>query len=59
MITMESHDGATPNGGVRSEIYFFDNSGRPTTKEKAVRFTVRELDKDRNVILETQAVKSV
>ena len=43
----------TPSGGVKAEIYYFDENNRPVAKEKATWVKIRELDKDGNLINET------
>lgn len=43
----------TPAGGVKAEIYYFDENNRPVSKEKAKLAKIRELDKDGNLINET------
>jgi len=55
MITKEVHIGNTPNGGVRSEIYYLNKKRQPVSKEKAEMAIVRELDKDGNLVFETIA----
>lgn len=53
MITKEEREGKTPNGGVRSEIYYQDEHGNPTDKHKAKRAWIRELDAKGNLVHET------
>lgn len=53
MITKEIHKGSTPNGGVRSEIYYLSKEHQPVSKEKTELAIVRELDKDGNLVFET------
>ncbi|MBA1336722.1 MAG: hypothetical protein HPY66_3157 [Firmicutes bacterium] len=53
MITKEIHKGSTPNGGVRSEIYYLNKEHQPVAKEKAELAIVRELDEDGNLVFET------
>ena len=53
MATHERIDGPTPNGGVYSEIYYFDSNGNPVDEEKAARCVIRECDKNGNLIHET------
>ncbi len=43
----------TPAGGVKAEIYYFDENNCPVSKEKAKLAKIRELDKDGNLINET------
>jgi hypothetical protein len=55
MITKETKKHKTPNGGQYSEVYYFNNEMEPVDKSKATVIMVRELDKDKNLIFETQA----
>ena len=53
---MVSHiriEGATPSGGVYSEIYFFDAAGNPVDETKAVRCIIRECAENGDLINET------
>ena len=46
-------DGPTPNGGVYSIIYFYDEEGNSTTQENAVVAYGCEFDENDNMIYET------
>ena len=43
-MTSETRVGATPNGGVKSIIYYRDKDGNPAEKEDAVRAEIVEFD---------------
>ncbi len=43
----------TPAGGVKAEIYYFDENNRPVSKENATLAKIRELDKNGKLINET------
>ena len=47
----------TPCGGDYSEIFYFDNNGKPVDAKDATRFIIRECDGDGNLIKETCAIK--
>ena len=47
----------TPCGGDYSEIFYFDNNGKPVDAKDATRFIIRECDDDGNLIKETYAIK--
>lgn len=47
----------TPCGGDYSEIFYFDNNGKPVDAKAATRFIIRECDDDGNLIKETYAIK--
>lgn len=53
MAKTETHDGPTPAGGVRSQIFYQDADGNPAEKEEAVRMRIIELDDKGNVIRTT------
>jgi hypothetical protein len=52
MLSKETNIGATPNGGVKSEIYYFNDKNEAVDKKVATKVTIRELDKDGNLIYE-------
>ncbi|HVK10317.1 MAG TPA: hypothetical protein VM597_16240 [Gemmataceae bacterium] len=54
-MTQESRDGPTPNGGVRSTIYYLDDAGNPADKESATRCEIVEYDAQGNSIHRTHA----
>jgi hypothetical protein len=43
-VDTESRVGPTPNGGVRSTIYYRDANGDPISKEKATQVEIIEYD---------------
>lgn len=45
--------GKTPNGGDYSEIYFFDENGKPVDESKASRCVIRECKKNGELVNET------
>ena len=53
MATHERHNGATPNGGVYSELWYFNKDGNVVDEKEAVRCVIRECDKEGNTIAET------
>lgn len=44
MILKETHDGPTPNGGVRSEAHYFDEADNPCDKANAYKVIIYEFD---------------
>ncbi len=44
MITKEDHEGPTPNGGVRSTIYYQGADGQPADRDAATRCVIVEYD---------------
>ena len=55
MATSETCDDPTPNGGIRSEIYYLDSAGEPAEKEDATRAEIVELGVDGEVVHRTYA----
>lgn len=53
MQTSEKVIEKTPNGGAYFITHFFDESGNPTSKEKAKKFIIGEYDENDNLIHET------
>jgi hypothetical protein len=51
----EVKEGPTPAGGVKAEIYYFDNNNKSVDKAGASRAIIRELDANGNLISETTA----
>jgi len=49
-VTSESRDGQTPNGGVRSTIFYEDESGSPADKSAATKCVIVEYDAQGNSI---------
>ena len=45
-ITVEKLYLPTPNGGIRSEISYFDENGKPCSKLMAAKIEVKEYDKE-------------
>lgn len=45
--------GETPHGGVKTVICYIDNYNNMTSKQKAVKVMVRELDKNNRAVYET------
>lgn len=45
-MTQEEREGPTPNGGVRSVIYYRDAGGNPAEKDAAVAAEIVEFDAD-------------
>ncbi|MCR3923222.1 MAG: hypothetical protein NUK65_12030, partial [Firmicutes bacterium] len=45
--------GETPHGGNKTIICYMDSNNKMTSKEKAVKVMVRELDKNKHVVYET------
>ena len=54
--TSEVIFGETPNGGVKAEIYYMNDSYEVVEKEIATKAVIRELDKDGNLIYETWGI---
>ncbi len=52
-MTSESRDGSTPNGGVRSVVYYMDDTWNPVEKEDATQAEISEMDADGKVIHRT------
>jgi len=52
MATYEEWIGPTPNGGVKSIAYYFDEYGEPTESNNASECRIVELDSHGNVINE-------
>lgn len=52
MTAIERIDGPTPSGGDYSEIFYFDNAGKPVDAEKATRCYIRECKKDGTLVNE-------
>jgi hypothetical protein len=57
MPTSESHEHATPNGGVRSTIFYRDDEGNPCEKEQVTGAEIIEYDKDGKEIFRTYLEK--
>jgi antitoxin component YwqK of YwqJK toxin-antitoxin module len=53
MATSQRIEGATPNGGVASEIFYQDANGNPAEKEDAVGGELMEYDANGKVIQRT------
>lgn len=53
MVTEESREGPTPNGGVRSTIYYTDDEGRPADKRVATQTMIAEFGADGTVVHRT------
>ena len=56
MATHERREGATPNGGVYSELWHLDKKGNVVDEKKAVRCVIRECDREGNTIAETWGI---
>ena len=54
--TSEVIFGETPNGGVKAEIYYMNDSNEAVEKEIATKAVIRELDKDGNLVYETWGI---
>ena len=52
MATHERREGATPNGGVYSELWYLDKNGNVVDEKEAVRCVIRECDREGNTIAE-------
>jgi len=50
MVSYEKYIGPTPNGGDYSEIYYFDDAGKPADKEQATRCVIRECLNDGTLV---------
>jgi len=50
MVSYEKHIGPTPNGGDYSEIYYFDDAGKPVDKEQATQCVIRECLNDGTLV---------
>ncbi len=57
MTTHERVNEKTPCGGDYSEIFYFDDAGKPVDAKDATKFIIRECDRDGNLIKETYATK--
>ncbi len=55
-ITQERIEGPTPHNGVYAIAYFMDNTGTPTSKDKAEKVEIHEVDKNGEVIYRTYGV---
>ena len=55
MATSETCDHPTPNGGIRSVIYYLNSDGKPVGKGDATQAEIVELDPDGKVVLRTYA----
>lgn len=53
----EVREGKTPNGGVLTELYFFSEDMKPVEKKDARIIIIREVDKDGDLVFETQLNK--
>lgn len=53
MNTFERREGKTPNGGVYSIAYFFDEEKKPCPKEDAWFIEIHEYDVNDNIIHRT------
>lgn len=51
--TVETLEGPTPNGGVRSAAYYLDEQGNSAAKPRATAVEIVELDADDDVIHRT------
>lgn len=49
----EVFNGDTPNGGIKSIIFYLDSNNNNTEKHLATKARIIELDKDNNIIKET------
>ncbi len=52
-MTSEQREGPTPNGGVRSVIYYQADDGSPAEKEQATACEIIEYDADGEVVNRT------
>ncbi len=52
-MSVEVHVEKTPNGGVKSVIFFLDDQGKECHRDKATRVVIQELNEDDEVIFET------
>lgn len=52
-MTSERREGATPSGGVASEIYYLNDAGELVDKEVATRAEIVELATDGNILART------
>lgn len=50
MAKKETVKGSTPNGGVKSTIYYRSKGGKPVDKEQAERCEIVEYDKEGKVV---------
>lgn len=53
MASERSIEGKTPNGGVKSTMYFQDDDGQPVEEDVATRAVIVEYGKDGNSIRRT------
>lgn len=53
MATQKSSDHSTPNGGVRSTIYYLDDAGNPADESVATKAVIHEYDAQGNSIFRT------
>ena len=51
--TSEIIKGDTPNGGVKTVIYYLDDKNKKTTRQKATKALLRELNEKNQVVYET------
>ncbi len=58
-MATESHDGPTPAGGVRSEITYLDDAGRPTAKVAATKCVIIEYGADGEQLRRTYGLLGV
>lgn len=56
MDYFEERVGTTPNGGVKSIIYYFDDNGNATDKQSAKRCRIVEVDAHGKAINEISGV---
>lgn len=52
-MATESRDGPTPNGGVKSTVFFYDSDGNEVDRDRATKATIVEYDSDGNAIHRT------
>ena len=55
MVTSETCDHPTPNGGIRSVIYYLNSDGKPAEKDAATQAEIVELGEDGEVVHRTYA----
>lgn len=51
----ETREGPTPNGGVKSTIYYYDAKDNPTNKEDASKAVIVEYDSTGKAVARTYA----
>jgi hypothetical protein len=53
MATQKSSSNPTPNGGVKSIMYYRDAEGNPAEEDVAVQAEIVELDENNNIVFRT------